>query len=243
MKREPSSKRRKLSTPRPTRASACITNASSKPSYNDDDESDRSFTKCQPRRNRSPLQEKIPATRSPVVRKSSVSPGAELQPHRDIEALKAKWSSWTLSAELPTRDDKGDYHFDSHPLFTPNKSPEAIIREGSFGGSFWRPLYSRHLRTTISGDWQELPASWIEGLSIERYLTSPTYDPEANKYGVACGQSIEEWEAAGVCPLRAFPPHSCFKMLEEAIAACQNQSAYHRSTQNSSNPFHSNLKE
>ncbi|KAI1359723.1 hypothetical protein F5Y08DRAFT_69466 [Xylaria arbuscula] len=195
--REPTSKRRKLSTPRPTRASARIANAPSKPSYTDDGVGDASFTRRQSRRARPPSQQQKTETPSRAVRESLISPSPELQPQEDLEALKAKWSSWTPSAGPPTRDDEGNYHFDSHPIFTPNKSPEAIIREGSFGGSYWRPLYSRHLRTTISGDWQELPASWTEGLSVERYLTSPTYDPEVNKYGVACGQSIEEWEAAG----------------------------------------------
>lgn len=32
---------------------------------------------------------------------------------------------------------------------------------------------------------------------MEKYLTSSTYDPEVNKFGVACGQSIEAWEASG----------------------------------------------
>ncbi|KAI0541801.1 hypothetical protein GGR58DRAFT_528252 [Xylaria digitata] len=132
-----------------------------------------------------------------LVKNLGLKSDPELRPQGDLEALKASWSSWTPSAEPPTRDEEGKYHFNSHPSFTPNKSPEDIIREGSFGGSYWRPLYSRHLRTTISEDWRELPKSWTENLSVERYLTSDTYSPEINKYGVACGQSIEKWEAAG----------------------------------------------
>ncbi|TRX91255.1 hypothetical protein FHL15_007860 [Xylaria flabelliformis] len=186
--REPASKRRKLQSSQPTRASARIANASTRPSYTEDKE-EPSLIGRQPRRKTSSLQQQ--AT-EPTPQKS---PGPRSD--QDLEALKAGWSSWTPSAPPPTRDDEGNYHFDSHPMFTPNKSPEAIIREGSFGGSYWRPLYSRHLRTTISDDWRELPESWTDGLSVERYLTSDTYDPEVNKYGVACGQSIEEWEAAG----------------------------------------------
>ncbi|KAI1749187.1 hypothetical protein F4782DRAFT_313374 [Xylaria castorea] len=192
--REPVSKRRKLHNSQPTRASARIANASSRPTYTEDKE--LSLTGRQSRRRTAlPQQqatEAIPQTASP-------SPGLKLLlPVQDLlEALKAGWSSWILSAPPPTRDDEGNYHFKSHPSFTPNKSPEAIIREGSFGGSYWRPLYSRYLRTTVSDDWRELPESWTDGLSVERYLTSDTYDPEVNKYGVACGQSIEEWEAAG----------------------------------------------
>ncbi|KAI0859168.1 hypothetical protein F4860DRAFT_279650 [Xylaria cubensis] len=186
--REPVSKRRKLQNSQPTRASARIANASTRPSYTEDKE-EPSVIGRQPRRKTSSLQQQ---NTEPTPQKS---PGPRSD--QDLEALKAGWSSWTPSAPPPTRDDEGNYHFESHPIFTPNKSPETIIREGSFGGSYWRPLHSRHLRTTVSDDWRQLPESWTEGLSVERYLTSDTYDPEVNKYGVACGQSIEEWEAAG----------------------------------------------
>ena len=118
-------------------------------------------------------------------------------PTENIEELRASWSSWEAVAPPPTRDEAGVFHFESHPDFTPNKSPEEVIREGCFGGSYFRPLYSKKLGTTISDDWEELPASWVEGFNVDTYLTSPTYDPEANKFKVACGQSIEEWEAAG----------------------------------------------
>ncbi|KAG9801601.1 hypothetical protein KCU77_g24106, partial [Aureobasidium melanogenum] len=72
-----------------------------------------------------------------------------------------------------------------------------MLAEGAFGGSYYRPLYSKSLRTTIEDDWKELPAEWLRDLSVEKYLTSPDYDPEINKFKVKCGQSIEEWEAAG----------------------------------------------
>ena len=71
------------------------------------------------------------------------------------------------------------------------------MREGCFGGSYFRPLYSRALDAIIADDYLELPFSWIEGLDPERFLISSEYDPEVNKYKVKCGQSIEEWEAAG----------------------------------------------
>lgn len=71
------------------------------------------------------------------------------------------------------------------------------MREGSFGGSYWRPLRSQKLGVTIENDWRELPSKWIESLDVETYLIRPGYDASANKFGVACGQSIEEWEAAG----------------------------------------------
>jgi hypothetical protein len=67
-----------------------------------------------------------------------------------------------------------------------------VIREGCFGGSYFRPLKSRKLVIVIENDYKELPNAWIDGLDVSKYLTLPTYDPEVNKFKVACGQSIEE---------------------------------------------------
>jgi hypothetical protein len=58
-------------------------------------------------------------------------------------------------------------------------------------------LYSKVLGITIEDDWEELPPAWVEGLNVGKFLTSTNYDPEVNKFGVASGQSIEEWEANG----------------------------------------------
>ncbi|KAK6581939.1 hypothetical protein PZA11_005636 [Diplocarpon coronariae] len=115
----------------------------------------------------------------------------------NLEELQDCWASWKPAALAPIRDEAGVFHFESHPEFTPNRSPEEVIREGCFGRTYFRSLYSRKLETTISGDYKELPDSWTEGLDHETYLTSATYDPDINKFKVACGQSIEEWELAG----------------------------------------------
>ncbi|KAF5024551.1 hypothetical protein F66182_3314 [Fusarium sp. NRRL 66182] len=118
-------------------------------------------------------------------------------PERDAESTVVGWTAWEPEAGEPFRDAAGTFHFESHPHFQPNKSPEEIMREGSFGGSYWRPLFSKHLGITIQDDWRELPASWTAGLDVDAYLASASYNPEVNKYGVSCGQSIEQWEAAG----------------------------------------------
>ncbi|RYP26054.1 hypothetical protein DL768_011864 [Monosporascus sp. mg162] len=139
------------------------------------------------------IQTSQPARRSARIFNASSGPAYNEDTAKDAASLVVLGAHRTPA----DADDEGTYHFASHPSFTPNKSPEAIIREGSFGGSYWRPLYSKKLHMTISGDWRELPGSWTSGLSVPGYLTSETYNPEVNKYGVACGQSIEEWEAAG----------------------------------------------
>ncbi|KAM0816174.1 hypothetical protein AB5N19_01975 [Seiridium cardinale] len=187
--KQPPVKRRKLETGQPTRTSARIA-SSSRPAYNEDAldtkpervAGKKTVSKASSARNSTSVKSEIPGPASP---------------HPDLDELRAGWTSWTPAASAPSRDSSGTYHFDSHQDFTPNKSPEEIIREGCFGGSYWRPLYSKYLKTTIEDDWKELPPDWTDGLDIEQYLTSPDYNPDFNKYGVACGQSIEEWEAAG----------------------------------------------
>ncbi|KAI2623911.1 hypothetical protein GGS26DRAFT_213943 [Hypomontagnella submonticulosa] len=188
--KRPTAKRRKLQNSQPTRTSARIASSSIRPSYDEDAKDDSGTSRPRRRKNQT----------TDLTREDGFTPepnDSQPPPGKDIDALKASWSSWTPVAPGPTRDVEGNYRFESHPAFTPNKSPEDIIREGSFGGTYWRPLYSRHLHATISDDWRELPASWTTGLDVGKYLTSETYEPEINKYGVACGQSIEEWEAAG----------------------------------------------
>lgn len=180
----------------PTRISARIAAAPTKPSYEDDD--DRSMGAAT---SKSKAKVKVARGRpsSTLAAETDESSSEDVLPasDADINELQVSWSSWQPSAQAPIRDDAGVFHFESHPDFTPNKSPAEVLREGAFGGSYFRPLYSKKLRATIRDDYLELPASWIEGLDEPYFLTSPTYETEANKFKVACGQSIEQWEANG----------------------------------------------
>lgn len=118
----------------------------------------------------------------------------------DAETLRAGWSSWTPAASPPTWRDAltGEFAFLDRPDFTPNKSPSEILREGAFGGTYFRALRSRKLgEMVIADDWRELPTSWFSGVDVARFATAEAYDAEVNKYKVACGQSIEEWERHG----------------------------------------------
>jgi hypothetical protein len=116
---------------------------------------------------------------------------------KDIDKIVRGWSDWISEAPSPARDEIGNFHFIDFPEFQPNKSPAEILHEGAFGGSYYRPLYSRKLGITVRDDWRELPDEWLEGIDPEKYLLKSAYDASINKAGVACGQSIEEWEANG----------------------------------------------
>ena len=187
--KRPPLKKRKLDNPLPpSRSSARIASAPAKPSYvSEDDLEDERL----PRKKGSRVAPK--KAKNIVVKQEEIA----LVPASDIESIRAGWTAWNATASPPSRDQESTFHFDDQPSFKPNKSPEEMLREGCFGGSYFRSLHSRRLGTTISDDYQELPSSWYSGLEVSKFLTSPTYDAEINKYKVSSGQSIEDWEAAG----------------------------------------------
>lgn len=194
-------KRRRVEKPRapaaPTRTSARIASAPVRSSYDEDDSSANAAAGTKARRAKAPRKGRTPAADAHEEDQQSPDPQDSSDLLADVDALRASWASWTPSAPPPSRDEAGVLHFASHPDFTPNKTPAEVLREGAFGGSYFRPLYSKRLRATVSGDHAELPAAWADGLDAGRYLTAREYDADANKFKVACGQSIEEWEAAG----------------------------------------------
>ncbi|KAK3117236.1 hypothetical protein LTR53_001571 [Teratosphaeriaceae sp. CCFEE 6253] len=169
----------------PPRTSARIAAVPVKPMYNEDAVTKLiSLPRSAPRRSRT--SRKHVEEPDPLVLVS------------DVESIRADWTAWEATGDPPARDNTSKtFHFADFPAFRPNKSPAEMLREGCFGGSYYRPLGSRKLGITIRDDWKELPQDWIEGLDVARFLISPTYDADFNKYKVSCGQSIEEWEAAG----------------------------------------------
>lgn len=91
--------------------------------------------------------------------------------------------------------------------FRPNLTPRQIFVLGSFGGTYWRPIYSnvtdknhknRHLKFKkiinnkgeLENWWKDIPTN---------YLTNKweNYDININKYKVKVGQTLEEWEDSG----------------------------------------------
>ncbi|KAJ9625799.1 hypothetical protein H2203_004562 [Taxawa tesnikishii (nom. ined.)] len=179
-RKRPPTKKRKLSLPA----------APEKPSYNEDDYSNnRAAVRAAPRKRAVKDDAETTAT---LVKEPESPP-----PPPDLESVRAGWTSWRPTAAPPTRDENGTFHFESHPAFLPNKSPAEVLAEGAFGGSYYRPLYSKSLRTTVRDDWKELPEEWLRDLNVDKYLANPEYDADVNKFKVKCGQSIEEWEANG----------------------------------------------
>ena len=121
-----------------------------------------------------------------------------------------------LTAPVPTKDKKGRLVFEDHPEFSPNLTPQEVLHMGSFGGTYFRPIYSSVTKQKYGKEvWQELPSDWLKGLDIRTRVSSSLYDASRNKYKVRdwslhvslilmscihqvkCGASLEEWENSG----------------------------------------------
>ena len=90
-------------------------------------------------------------------------------------------------------------NFDDRKDFTPNLTPENILRFGSFGGTYFRDL---KLNETMNGKeyrdtWKELPCEWIKGLNIDTQVSSQKYIKKNNKYNVKCGSTLLDWNKSG----------------------------------------------
>ena len=64
--------------------------------------------------------------------------------------------------------------------FSPNKTPSEIISEGTFGGTYFRDIYSGVTGKLYRNSWKEF-----------------YYDAGVNKYRVRCGTSLRFWENKG----------------------------------------------
>jgi len=84
--------------------------------------------------------------------------------------------------------------------FHPNRTPEEVLRAGSFGGTYFRPITSAvtNIRYTSSNVLKDtVEKEWIAGLDTKSMLTSSTYVKGINKFGVKCGGSLGMWESSG----------------------------------------------
>ena len=43
---------------------------------------------------------------------------------------------------MPKKNGKGEIIFKDYPDFRPNLTPREMFKLGSFGGTYWRPIYS-----------------------------------------------------------------------------------------------------
>ena len=89
--------------------------------------------------------------------------------------------------------------FKDYPEFKPNLTPQQVLKMGSFGGTYFRPIYSSVTKKHYKSEdvIKEYPKSWFKGIDIDKMVTSSDYDKKVNKYKVKCGSSLEAWESSG----------------------------------------------
>jgi len=96
------------------------------------------------------------------------------------------------------KNAKGELVFDDVPDFRPNKTPKEVLHAGSFGGTYFRPIYSSITKKNYGPEvYKELPEDWLKGLNVKTQVASPKYDENINKYKAKCGGSLEMWETSG----------------------------------------------
>jgi hypothetical protein len=86
--------------------------------------------------------------------------------------------------------------FKDFPEFRPNLTPSQIIKLGSFGGTYWRPIYSSITDKNYKLEHLEYPKSWWDGVP-DSMMTSPSCDIKRNKYNANSGTSLDFWESKG----------------------------------------------
>lgn len=88
--------------------------------------------------------------------------------------------------------------FKDYPEFKPNLTPRQIFKMGSFGGTYFRPIYSSVTKKNYKNVHKKYPKEWFEGIP-DSHLTKPfdEYDKNINKYKVKVGTTLKDWEKSG----------------------------------------------
>ena len=96
----------------------------------------------------------------------------------------------------PDIDKKGNIHFSDYPEFKPNLTPQQIFEMGSFGGTYWRPIYSSITKKNYKNEHLKFPKEWWEKIE-DSMLISEKYNSKINKYKISCGSKLKDWESSG----------------------------------------------
>ena len=78
--------------------------------------------------------------------------------------------------------------------FNPNKTPVKVIKEGAFGGTYFRDIYSGVNRKWGRNSWKEF--NELKNID-QKYYSWNYYDAKLNKYKVKTGTSLRFRENKG----------------------------------------------
>ena len=90
--------------------------------------------------------------------------------------------------------------------FNPSKTPIEIIKEGSFGGTYFRDIYSNINGKWYRNSWKEL--DFLKRIDPKLYLNI-YYNTNVNKYKIRCRTSLRFWENKGC--IREQDPYGWFQ--------------------------------
>ena len=68
------------------------------------------------------------------------------------------------------RKKNGYIYFKDYPEFKPNLTPKEIFRLGSFGGTYWRPIYSSIIDKNLKNQHKKFPDKWWKGISEDKLI-------------------------------------------------------------------------
>ena len=90
--------------------------------------------------------------------------------------------------------------------FGANKTAVEVIKEGAYGGTYFRDIYSG-----IDGKWYRKPLKEFDELKSidQKHYCSNYYDARVNKYGVKCETSSRFWENKG--RINPIDPYNSFQ--------------------------------
>ena len=74
--------------------------------------------------------------------------------------------------------------------FNPNKTPKEIIKEGAFGGTYFRDIYSSINGKWYRNIWKEF--DFLSDIDPRLYLSN-YYNTNVNKCKIRCGTSLRCW--------------------------------------------------
>ena len=96
---------------------------------------------------------------------------------------------------VPKRNKDKTINFAGYPDFTPNLTPREIFKLGSFGGTYWRPIYSSVTNKYYKNKYLKYPKFWWKNISKNCLTNKWTdYNKNINKYNVKVGTTLEFWE-------------------------------------------------
>ena len=89
----------------------------------------------------------------------------------------------------------GRYVFEDFPDFLPNLSPREMFKRGSFGGTYWRPIYSSVVKKDLKNIHKQYPESWWKDIPEDWMVRSfENYDININKHKAKVGTTLDFWE-------------------------------------------------